>query len=464
MKEKDAIAAEARCKAEDDLEELRELLAFPTVSALSERQQDLLSAADWLSEWVTRAGADGATLLKAGEIPLVYAEWRAPPKNPSLLVYGHYDVQPVDPLEEWKTPPFEGVIQGENLYARGASDMKGQVYAFVKAMEALSHHGEMPLTVKLILDGEEESLSPHLRDALEREEERLRCEWMLNCDSGALGPQQPAITCSLRGIAFYEIELKGGKRDLHSGSFGGAVLNPAQLLCELMAGMRDEKGRITLPGFYDKVRPLSQETKEELGRIPMEDEAFQRIAGSAPLAGEQGYTTLERLGVRPSMDINGLKAGYIEQGVKTVLPNKATAKLSFRLVPDQDPAEVEGQLRDYLTRSVPERVSWTLRELMRGPWALADKESLPARAAFQALQQTFNVRPLFRRQGFSVPAVGHVKELFGVDSIMMGFMLPDDGIHGPNEKQHLPTLYKGAEAYCRFLMDLAEMWRRRDNP
>jgi len=459
MKERDVIAAEARGKAERDLEELCSFLAFPTVSALPEHKEDLLRAADWLKRWLASAGADECAFLKAGEIPLVYAEWKGPDEAPSLLVYGHYDVQPVDPLEEWKTPPFEGVVRGDNLYARGASDMKGQVYAFVKAAQTLCLRGRVPLTVKLILDGEEESLSPHLREALEAEKERLRCQWVLNCDSGALGPRQPAVTCALRGIAYYEIELTGGKTDLHSGSFGGAVVNPANLLCRLVAGMHDEEGRVVLPGFYDRVRPLSPETQEELSRIPMEESAFRRIAGSAPLGGEAGYTTLERLGVRPSLDVNGLKAGYTKAGVKTVLPNRAMAKLSFRLVPDQDPSEIEGQLREYLERRVPEGISWTLRELMRGPWALADKESLPARTAFNALREAFGVSPLFRRQGFSVPAVGHIKELYGVDAIMMGFMLPDDGIHGPNERQHLPTLYKGTEAYLRFLTGLADAWK-----
>jgi len=464
MNPRESMARQVRQRAEKDLEELVAFLRFPTVSALSQHQEDLLQAAHWLESWLVEAGADDTALLETGSAPLAYATWQGVTKAPSLLVYGHYDVQPVDPLEAWDTPPFEATRKGDHLHARGVSDMKGQIYAFVKAMQILSRNKALGVTVKLILDGEEESLSPNLRQVLVKEKKRLSSHWMLNCDAGALGPCQPAVTYALRGIAYYEIEVKGPENDLHSGSFGGAVPNPAHLLCDLISGLHDEKRRITLPGFYDRVRELSLEDREALGQQNLTDEAFQEIAGVATLDGEEGYTTVERLGSRPCLDVNGMLCGYTDKGVKTILPGKAMAKLSFRLVPDQDPGEVEGQLRQYLEERIPKGISWTLRELMRGPWALTDPHSPPAQAAFQALRETFGVEPLPQRQGFSVPAVGHAKEILGVDSIMMGFMLPDDGIHGPNEKQHLPTLFLGAEAYLRFLLSLGDLDGRMNTP
>jgi acetylornithine deacetylase/succinyl-diaminopimelate desuccinylase-like protein len=373
---------------------------------------------------------------------------------PTVLVYGHYDVQPADPLEEWDTDPFDPAQRGDYLVARGASDMKGQLMAFLRALEAYREEGGYPVNLRWLLEGEEEVGSPNLGSYVDAHRDALGCDVVLNLDSGVLTPAVPAIVYGLRGLAYFELEVHGPKRDLHSGMFGGAIHNPVQALCELIAALHDAEGRITLPGFYDKVRPLTEDERAELARLPHNDAEWLQVSGAPALWGEAGYSTLERIGARPTLEINGILGGFTGEGEKTVLPARAMAKLSMRLVPDQKGAEIAGQLRAFLEANAPDTITWELRELAAADPALTERDSPAMEAAKKALAEAFGAPPVFKREGGSVPVVAMLQEKLGVDSVLLGFALPDDGIHGPNERQHLPTHFRGIEAYARFLHHL----------
>ena len=451
----------ARSHRDAFLEDYKVLLSIPSISTLPENEGDVRRTAEWLAEALRRLGMTRVEVMPSAVHPIVYAEHRAEGRKPILLVYGHYDVQPVDPLNEWLSDPFRPEVRGENLYARGASDMKGSMMALLKAIESLKATGGIPLNLKFLLEGEEEIGSPSLPVFIEEHRELLRADAVLNCDGSIYGPAAPSITYGLRGLAYFEVELRGPRHDLHSGVFGGSVHNPAQVLCELIAGMHDADGRITLPGFYDHVRPLSDEERAVLAQVPHSDETWKEMAGVKALWGEKGLSTIERTGARPTLEVNGIISGFTGAGAKTVLPAKALAKISMRLVADQDPAAVHGQLRAYMQAHAPDTVTWEVRELAHGHGALIKRDSVPMRAALKALEETFGVKPFFKREGGSVPVVSMMQQSLGLDSIMLGFALPDDGIHGPNEKQHLPTFFKGIEGYIRFLVILAEAPRAR---
>ena len=440
-----------RSHHDDYLEQLKTLIAIPSVSTLPEHKQDVVRTAEWLRDELKRLGMTRAELMPTPLHPMVYAEWLGAPGKPTVLVYGHYDVQPVDPVAEWETPPFEPTVRGDYLYARGASDMKSQIFAQLKAVEALFLKGGPPVNLKYLLEGEEEIGSPSLDAFVDEHRDLLACDFVLNCDAGILAPDLPALVYALRGLAYFELEVRGPKKDLHSGLFGGSVHNPAQVLCDLVTGMHDEKGRVMLPGFYDAVRPLDDEERAQIARWPMTDDQWKAMAGVSELWGEEGYTTLERVGARPTLEVNGLVSGFIGEGAKTVLPARALAKLSCRLVADQAPASIKAMLELYVAENAPETVTCEVRELSYGPGAIMDRHSAPTQAAAAALKTVFGAEPVFRREGGSVPVVGVLQHKLGVDSVMLGFALPDDGIHGPNEKQHLPTLFKGIETYVRFL-------------
>jgi len=447
----DAALTHVRSHHEESLEQLKTLVAIPSVSTLPEHGQDMIRAAKWLRGALLDVGMSRAELIPTPLHPMVYAEWLGAPGKPTVLVYGHYDVQPADPLDEWNSPPFEPTLRGDCLYARGVSDMKGQIFAQIKAVEALALQGDLPVNLKYLIEGEEEIGSPNLDAFIDANRDLLACDFVLNCDSGILAPELPSLVYSLRGLAYFELEVRGPAKDLHSGLFGGSIHNPAQALCELVAGMHDADGRVTLPGFYDAVIPLDDDERRQIARWPMTDDGWKAMTGAPGLWGDAGYTTLERVGARPTLEVNGLVSGFIGEGAKTVLPAKALAKLSCRLVPGQNPAAIKGMLEQYLSENAPDTVTWCVRELSHGPGALMDRQSAPVRAAAKALKDVFGAEPVFRREGGSIPVVGVLKEKLGVDSVLLGFGLPDDGIHGPNEKQHLPTLFKGIETYVRFL-------------
>ncbi|HKM76273.1 MAG TPA: M20/M25/M40 family metallo-hydrolase, partial [Candidatus Bathyarchaeia archaeon] len=342
-------------------------------------------------------------------------------------------------------------VRGDSVYARGASDMKGSGHAVLKALEAwLKSGGGLPVNVKVFFEGEEEIGSRNLAPFVEKYKSKLKCDFVLNCDSSILKPDAPALVYGLRGIVYFELQVYGAKGDLHSGLFGGAVHNPAQVLCELIAGMHDADGRVTLPNYYDKVRVLSKEERAELARVPISDKDWQETAGTKQLYGEKGFTTMERIGARPTLEVNGLLSGFTGEGSKTVLPAKAMAKISMRLIPEQDNRAVEGQLKEYLHKNAPPTVTWEVKRLTSDPGVLVDRNTPAMRAAASALQSTFGVKPFFLLGGGSVPVVNMMKTRLGVDSVLLGFGLPDDNIHAPNERQHLPTYYRGIETYIRF--------------
>jgi len=433
------------------LSELKEFLAIPTISTLPEHKADMKHGAEWLARQLsTNLGMQNVAILPTKGHPVVYGESLQASGKPTILVYGHYDVQPVDPVNEWISPPFEPTVRGENLHARGASDMKGQGHAVLKALEALVKSGGIPVNVKMFFEGEEEIGSVNLPAFIDEQAKKLKCDVVLNADAHILRPDLPSLVYGLRGLAYFEIWVHGPRNDLHSGGFGGSVHNPAQALCELIAGMHDANGRVTLPGFYDKVRVLSAEERAELARIPYSDENWKQMTGAPQLYGERGFTTLERIGVRPTLEVNGLYSGFIGEGSKTVLPAKAMAKISMRLISYQDPNEVEKQLREYLRNKAPPTITWELKLLSSAPAAIVDRNTTAMRAASAALEETFGVKPVFQLTGGSVPVVSLLKTKLGLDSVLLGFGLPDDNIHGPNEKLHLPTYYRGIETYVRF--------------
>ncbi len=448
-----AFAAQNRARY---LAELQDFLRIPSISTLSEHKPDMQRCAEWVAAQLEGIGLQNVEIMPTSGHAVVYGEWVRAPGKPTVLVYGHYDVQPVDPLDEWTAGPFEPTVRDDGyLYARGASDMKGQVHACLKALEALLAHDELAVNVKVMVEGEEEIGSPSLSVFMRAHAEKLKCDVALNADSGIIEKNLPSLIYGLRGLAYFELWVHGPDHDLHSGTFGGTILNPAQALCELIAGMHDTDGRITLPGFYDKVRALSDEERAELRRLPHDDAVWLKMTGAPALYGEKGFTTVERFGARPTLEINGLYSGFIGEGSKTVLPAKAMAKISMRLVPYQDPAEVEQQLRAYLEQRAPQTVRWELKALAGGPAAIIPRDTAYIQAAVAALEATFGVRPVFELAGGSVPVVVLTKQILGVDSIMLGFGLRDDNIHSPNEKQSLPNYYRGIETYIRFFANLS---------
>jgi acetylornithine deacetylase/succinyl-diaminopimelate desuccinylase-like protein len=435
---------------------LAELIRIPSISTEPEHAQDIRRAAEWLAGNLESLGME-VQILPTGGAPVVFAATAAGPSPAAtLLVYGHYDVQPVDPLEQWEGDPFEPRLEGEHLYGRGASDMKGQIMAALNALEAVQSTGAPPIRFKFLLEGEEEVGSPNLYAFIDGHRDILSCDLCLNPDTGMLGPELPTITYALRGLAYFELRLRGPSQDLHSGTFGGIVHNPAQVLCELIAGLHDSRGRVTLPGFYERVRELDGDERRELARLPMDESFYLGNAGVRKLWGEQGYTPAERIGARPTLEVNGLLSGFTGRGTKTVLPAVAMAKISCRLVADQEAGEVRQQLERYLHDRVPDTVSWELEQLAGGPPVMSPRDSAGVRALARALETVWGKRPLFRREGGTVPVGAYLHELLGVQSVQTGFALPDDNAHSPNERLHLPTWQRGTEALIHFYCNLAQ--------
>jgi acetylornithine deacetylase/succinyl-diaminopimelate desuccinylase-like protein len=434
------------------LDDLIYFVRIASVSTDPAAKAEMQRAAEWVAEQLNRLGMKKVQILPTGGHPVVYGELlEAGADKPTVLIYGHYDVQPAEPLELWHSPAFEPTVRGENLYGRGASDMKAQVVITLKAVEALARNGGMPINVKFLVEGEEEIGSPNLENFLVANKALLACDFALNPDTGMIGPQTPTITYGLRGLGYFELRLTGPSQDLHSGLFGGVVHNPAQVLCELVAGMHDAQGRVTLPGFYDKVRPLEAEERAELARLPLDEDFYLQQTGAPALFGETGYSAVERVAGRPTLEVNGLLSGFTGEGSKTVLPSKAMAKISMRLVPDQDPDEVQEQLRQYIQERAPKTVRWELLKHAAGSPSITDRNMPGVTALSKALEETWGIRPVYKREGGSVPVTAQMSKLLGVESVLTGFGLPDDNAHAPNEKMHLPTFYRGMEAITRYL-------------
>ena len=437
------------------LEKMKEIISIPSVSTNPERTRDIKKAAEWLKTELTALDMNRVEIYPTTRHPIVYAEdLSAGEDKPTVLIYGHYDVQPEDPVDEWKSDPFTPTEKGENLYGRGATDMKGQIVACFSAIEAIRQTGELPVNIKFLIEGEEEIGGSYLETFIKENKDMLACDFFLNPDTGMQAPDLPTITYALRGIAYFELRIQGPKQDLHSGTFGGAVHNPAQVMTDLLSSLHDKKGRVTLKGFYDRVKPLDAAEREEINKLPINEEFYKKQAGVEVLFGEEGYTAEERTGARPTLEINGLYSGFIGEGQKTVLPAYAMAKVSCRLVADQDPVEVYEQFKAYLSENAPDTVTWELTQMSKDFPSLSDRKSKWIEAYVQASEATWGKRPIFKREGGSVPVVVHIQQTLGVDSVNIGFGLPSDNMHGPNEKIHLPTFYKGIEALVHFFFNL----------
>ena len=437
------------------LDDLSALVRIPSVSTDPAAHLEMQRAAYWVADRLRSLDMENVSILPTAGEPVVVGEWlKAGPARPTVLIYGHYDVQPAEPLELWRSPAFELTPLGDYVYGRGASDMKGQVIASLAALEALLRTDGLPINVRFLIEGEEEIGSPNLKAFIQEHKDRLACDFVFNPDAGMLAADIPTITYGLRGLAYFEIRLSGPSQDLHSGLFGGAIHNPAQVLCDLIAGMHDAQGRVTLPGFYQRVLPMDQEERQELARLPSDDVEFLRLSGSPGLFGEAGFTAAERVCARPTLEVNGLLSGFTNQGQKTVLPAKAMAKISMRLVPDQDPEEVYRSLLQYLEDKAPATVRWEVIKMAGESASITDRYAPSVNVMRQALQATWGKPPVFRREGGSIPVVSQMQKILGVDSVLTGFGLPDDQIHAPNERMHLPTFFKGIEAFTRFFYGL----------
>jgi acetylornithine deacetylase/succinyl-diaminopimelate desuccinylase-like protein len=447
----------AQAHHDDILDELKDFLRIPSISTQPEHRADIQRAARWLQAHLRAAGFPEVEVLPTDGHPVVYAAWaEAGPDAPTVLVYGHYDVQPPDPLDAWETSPFEPTRVGEDLFARGASDDKGQAFVHIKAAEAFgATQGAPPVNLKCIFEGEEEIGSPSLAPFIAAHADRLAADVAVISDTHILGADRPSIVYALRGLAFLEVTVTGPGSDLHSGSYGGAVNNPINALCRMIAQLQDAEGHITVPGFYDDVRPLSPEERAELAKVPFDRAAWLEEAGVPTDWGEPKYTIIERTSARPTLDVNGIWGGYIEPGAKTVLPSEAHAKLSMRLVPDQDPDGITQLVAQYLREIAPPSVSVTVKDLHSGAGALVRRDSPAMQAAFRAYAETFGTEPVFVREGGSIPVVATFKRVLGVDTILLGFGLPDDRLHAPNEKIHVPTFFRGIETVIRLMASVA---------
>jgi len=438
--------------------ELKEYLSIPSISTLPEHKADVERAAQWVATQLRQMGFERVDAIPTEGHPMVVGEWlKAKEASPTALIYGHYDVQPVDPLGEWKTPPFSPSVRGDEIFARGAADMKGGGEAVLKAMEAwIRSAGALPVNVKILFEGEEEIGSPHIDSFIVKNKERLVSSFCVNCDGGLDGPDKPVITRGLRGVIAFELLVNSSSTDLHSGGFGGTVPNSAVVLCELIAGMHNVEGKVTLPRFYDDVRNVTPEERADMASHALPEAEVMKLAGVKQLFGEKGFSPDERVGIRPTLEVNGMSAGFTGEGTKTVIPAKALAKLSMRTVPYQDADKLEASLREHLTAKAPPYVDWELKRADSGPFALLETGTPLLEAVSRALEDSYGKRPYTGLAGGSVPVVAILKERLGLESVLLGCALPDCNAHAPNEKLHIPTFMKGIETFARFLLYVSD--------
>ncbi len=440
------------------LNALKEIVSIPSISTDPDHKNDMRRAAEWFAEQLKKIGFDAKVLETRGHPVTVGSFVSSNPSAKTILFYGHMDVQPVDPIELWKSDPFAPEIRGEEMFGRGTSDMKGQVVASIKAVESILAQGDPGLNIKFLIEGEEEIGSPNLAEFMRENQELLACNVILNPDAGMLSKTIPAITYALRGIAAFEIRLYGPDHDVHSGGYGGVVHNPAQVLCDLVSGMHDKEGKVTLPGFYDRVRPLEETERKQLAKLPVTEETFLQETGAPALwHGEKGYSAIERTGARPTLEINGMTSGFTGQGSKTIIPAYAMVKISCRLVPDQDPHEILGMMNAYLQQNIPDTVRWEVVWQHGGPAYMANPDQPEIKALIAAYQKIWAAEPAFIRVGGSIPIVASMKEILNADSVITGFGLPDDRVHSPNEKLDLPTWYHGIDALIHFLYNYRDL-------
>jgi acetylornithine deacetylase/succinyl-diaminopimelate desuccinylase-like protein len=455
---KDALAY-ARGNGRRFEAELGAFIRFVSVSAQPRHADDTARCAAWLADRLTEIGLEQVHVTETLRHPIVCASWRCAPAAPTVLIYGHYDVQPAEPLEGWRSPPFEPVVRGDDVYGRGANDDKGQMFVHVKAIESfLKTGGALPINVICLFEGEEEIGSPNLASFLTANRSFLNADCAVVSDTRIPGPDRPAITYALRGSLSLELEAQGPKRELHSGHFGGAVHNPLQALCEIVARLHDGQGRIAIPGFYDRVRRWDSRERAYMADVGPSDAQMLRDAAAVGAWGEPGYSLYERTTIRPALTVSGIAGGYQGAGVKAAIPARAVAKLNFRLTLDQNPTEIDRLFRDYVAQISPVGVQTRVRTLMLARPALVDRGHPAIVAAARAYSEAFGAPTIFLRSGGTIPVVNLIHEMFEVPVVLMGFGLPDDHTHGQNEKFHLPNFHRGIETSIRFL---AEMGARR---
>lgn len=439
------------------LDELFGLIRIPSISSQSDHKADMVKAAEYWRDSILQAGADKAEVMSSDGNPVVYGEKIIDPALPTILVYGHYDVMPVDPLELWKSPPFEPEIRDGKIWARGADDDKGQAFMHAKAFETLVKTGNLPCNVKFMIEGEEEIGSPNLGKWCAQHKEMLSADIILVSDTSMIGPDIPSITTGLRGLAYWQVEVTGPNRDLHSGLFGGAVANPINTLSKMVASITDENNRITIPGFYDDVLEATTAERELLNKAPFSEEAYKKALDIEELHGENGYTTIERTGIRPTFDLCGIWGGYAGEGAKTVLPSKAFAKISCRLVPNQHHKKIEILFKEHFEKIAPKSVKVKV-EYLHGGQAYVCPIDMPAyKAAEKAYMQTYGKQPIPTRSGGSIPIISTFEEILGIKSVLMGFGLESDAIHSPNENFPLENFYKGIETITWFYHHFSQM-------
>jgi acetylornithine deacetylase/succinyl-diaminopimelate desuccinylase-like protein len=439
------------------LDELFELLRFPSVSADPKFKADMLRTAEYVAEKLKIAGADEVEICPTAGYPIVYGEKIIDASLPTVLVYGHYDVQPPDPLDLWKTPPFEPTIRDEKIYARGSCDDKGQFYMHVKAFELMMNTKTLPCNIKFMIEGEEEVGSSNLGIFVGENKKRLKADVVLISDTSMISLEHPSLETGLRGLSYVEVEVTGPDRDLHSGVYGGAVANPATILAKLIASMHDENNHITIPGFYDDVIELTEKEREMLNKAPYDEAEYKFDLKVDDLWGEKGYTTMERTGTRPTLEVNGIWGGYIGEGAKTVLPSKAFAKISMRLVPNQQSDKVTKLFKDYFESIAPKSVKVKVTPHHGGEPVVTPTDSIAYKAAQRAILESFGKEPIPTRGGGSIPIVALFEKELGIKTVLMGFGLDSDNLHSPNEKFDIANFYKGIETIPLFHKYFAEL-------
>jgi len=445
----------ARQNQQRFLSELKELLRIPSVSTLPDHNQDVRRAADFVAAEMKRIGLENVEVIsvRPGGHPLVYGDWLHASGKPTVLCYGHYDVQPPDPLDEWKSPPFDPTERNQNIYARGAVDDKGQMYMHLKAIESLMKTGEgkLPLNVRLVIEGEEEVGGESIAKFVREQPQRLKADFALVSDTEMFAAETPSLCVGLRGMCYTEVEATGAMVDLHSGVYGGAAPNPLEALSRILAKLKDENGKVLIPGFYDRVEAPSADELKAWGSLPFDEEHYRQTeVGSKVLTGEPGYSVLYRTWARPTLEVHGMPGGFVAAGAKTVIPARASAKISMRLVPDQRPEEIWKLFNEYVQKIVPKGIEVKIKQ-----WSVADPivvrtDNHFVRAAAQAMHDVFKKDTVYIRSGGSIPIVADFEKSLKIPSVMMGFGLPDDNLHAPNEKFHIPNFYRGIESIIRF--------------
>lgn len=440
------------------IDEMKRYLAIPSISALPEHKGDVRACAEWTADQMRRIGLNNVRLEETPGHPVVYGEWLGAPGAPTILFYGHYDVQPVDPVHLWTSPPFEATIRDGEIYARGSADDKGQVFMHFKAVEAhIKQTGGLPLNMKFLIEGEEEVGSANLDNFIRAHKDLLKADVVVISDSPMFDRGIPSICYGLRGLTYFQIDLRGSKSDLHSGSFGGAVANPAMVLAQVLSQMKDKGGRVKIDGFYDDVVALRDEERAEWARLPFNEKKYKQELGAPKLFGETGYTTLERTWARPTFEVNGLLSGFTGEGAKTVLPAVAMAKVSMRLVPNQDPQKIGDLFEAYLKEVTPKTVELKITRMHGGkPWMTAFDNPY-VQAAGRAIEQGFGQRPVFNREGGSIPVVSTFQEELGVPCVLFGVGLPDENAHAPDEKLDLGNFHNGVIASAYLYREIAAL-------